>query len=138
MGVGDVVVFGDGVRAEILDRGERDRVHEDVEPIPSTVDLGDERCDVLRLGRVAEQYRHVLVIRQRFDQLGDVVLETIVEIREREPGALALEAGSDPPGDAPLISNANDERALSLEQPHAGHLRVPRIISEPKWRRTAI
>ena len=123
---------------QILHRREGDRVHEDVEPIPAAVDLRDERGDVLGLGRVAQQDRHLVMVRQRLDEPGDVVLETVVEIGEREPRALALEARRDPPGDAPLIPNANDERALSLEQPHAGHLRVPRIIPEPTWRRTRI
>ena len=104
--------------AEVLRRRERDRVDEDVQAAPAPLDLGDEARDVLGLGRVAQEDGHGGVVGQRVDELGDVLLEAIVQVGEGEPRALPLERRRDPPRDAALVPHPDDERLLPLEQTH--------------------
>ena len=103
---------------QVVDRGERDRVDEDVEPAPPAVDLGEERVDLFLLRDVARPDRDRLVVRQRRDELEHVVLQPFVGPVERELGAFALERRGNPPGDAALVADAHDERFLSVKETH--------------------
>ena len=48
----------------------------------------------------------------------DALLELLVDVGERELGAFAMHGLRDAPGDGTIGRNADDERALSAQEPH--------------------
>ena len=99
---------------EILGRGERDGVDEEVETA------------VERLGHLREDARHVVVgahvalgderARDALRQLPHSALDALALVREGELGALVREPPRDRPGDRPLVGDPEHEPLLAGEQ----------------------
>ena len=56
----------------------------------------------------------------------DAVLEHLARVAEADRGAFLLEGLRDPPGDGPLVGDAEDQRLLSAHQAHGRALSIYR------------
>jgi hypothetical protein len=90
-------------------------MHDDVEPVPAPAERVERTVD-LRVGRhVARQDD----IRSAFGRaFFDALLQSIVQIGERERRALAMHGFRDAPGDGALARDADDQRALTDQETH--------------------
>ncbi len=102
---------------EVLRRGERDGVDEDVEPAAEGIpDLGEDARDVIVRPDVALGHERA---RDGLGELADALLDPLALVGERELRALVGEPPSDRPGDRALVGDTQHERLLPLES--AGH-----------------
>jgi len=102
---------------EILGRGKRDRVDEQVQlAVERLPDLVEDANDVVVGADVA--LRHELRV-HHLGQVADGLLDPFALIGEGELGAAVRELLRNRPGDRALVRDAEDERALAVEG--AGH-----------------
>jgi len=90
-------------------------VHEEVEPSPPGLDLGEE---IVQLGVVADVERFDEVRADRFRKRTDASQQRFPEVAESEFRPFAAASLRDPPRDRLVVGDAEDQTFPAFQDPH--------------------
>src|SRR5439155_21418371 len=108
-GLGAVAGGGGGLGGGVLLLREGDRVHQDVGAAEGLLDVGEQGVDLVVPRDVAGEDRRSRLLGR---QGAHVLLQPLALVVERQTGPLAVQRLGDPPGDAPLVGDPDDQPFL--------------------------